>query len=56
MMTQGHVVPYAHLEYENGYMIFNNQTGGKEVWRSESIEVDLDEIEGQFGSLPGTSW
>ncbi|TFK24346.1 hypothetical protein FA15DRAFT_756614 [Coprinopsis marcescibilis] len=46
-LPSGHVVPYAHLEYENGYIIFNNGTGGKEVWRSESIAVDENEIEAQ---------
>ncbi|KAH6911204.1 hypothetical protein BKA70DRAFT_1560335 [Coprinopsis sp. MPI-PUGE-AT-0042] len=29
---------YAHLEYENGYLVFDRPDGVKEVWRSESVK------------------
>lgn len=30
---QSHVVPYAHLEYDRGYIVFNRHDSCKEVWR-----------------------
>ncbi|RXW18347.1 hypothetical protein EST38_g7514 [Candolleomyces aberdarensis] len=36
-LPKSYVRPYAHLEYENGYIIFDRLDGAKEVWRSSSI-------------------
>ncbi|KAJ3534905.1 hypothetical protein NMY22_g6722 [Coprinellus aureogranulatus] len=32
-----HVLEAAHLEYEQGYFVFDREDGSKEVWRSSSI-------------------
>ena len=33
---QTYVRPYAHCEYDNGYLVFDNEDGEKEVWRLAS--------------------
>jgi hypothetical protein len=33
---QLHVAPFAHCEYDNGYLVFNRHDGDKEVWRLAS--------------------
>ncbi|TEB26672.1 hypothetical protein FA13DRAFT_1816688 [Coprinellus micaceus] len=36
-LPKNYVHEYAHLEYEQGYFIFDRTDGSKEVWRSSSI-------------------
>ncbi|KAF8993352.1 hypothetical protein BDQ17DRAFT_1412993 [Cyathus striatus] len=33
----GYVRPFAHVEYEAGYLIFDRSSGSKEVWRLSSL-------------------
>ena len=40
MRFQYYVRPYAHCEYENGYLVFDCFDGKKEVWRLASDIVD----------------
>jgi len=41
---QSYVRPYAHCEYDNGYLVFDNGTGSKEVWRLASDFAAEDEV------------
>ncbi|RXW18353.1 hypothetical protein EST38_g7509 [Candolleomyces aberdarensis] len=36
-LPKSYVRIYSHLEYENGYIIFDRTNGSQEVWRSSSI-------------------
>src|ERR1700761_6257793 len=41
---QSYVRPYAHCEYDNGYLVFDNQSNSKEVWRLASDFTAEDEV------------
>jgi len=41
---QSYVRPYAHCEYENGYLVFDREDGQKEVWRLASDFAAEDEV------------
>jgi hypothetical protein len=41
---QSYVRPYAHCEYDNGYLVFDDQSNGKEVWRLASDFAAEDEV------------
>jgi hypothetical protein len=41
---QSYVRLYAHCEYDNGYLVFDNMSGGKEVWRLASDFAAEDEV------------
>ncbi|KAF6755748.1 hypothetical protein DFP72DRAFT_896346 [Ephemerocybe angulata] len=43
-LPQSYVREYAHLEYEQGYMIFDRDDGATEVWRSSSLDPPRDPI------------
>ncbi|KAH6901123.1 hypothetical protein BKA70DRAFT_710389 [Coprinopsis sp. MPI-PUGE-AT-0042] len=53
-LPKNFVRPYAHLEYDNGYLVFDRPDGAKEVWRSESIKLQ-EPVQGTYeSSLPGS--
>ncbi|KAG2024124.1 hypothetical protein CC2G_001711 [Coprinopsis cinerea AmutBmut pab1-1] len=58
-----YVRPYAHLEYENGYIVFDRFDGKKEVWRLQvippvDIEADcaIDEGQNAVASMMQQIW
>ncbi|KAN0129694.1 hypothetical protein V8E53_012514 [Lactarius tabidus] len=43
-LPPSYVRPYAHCEYDNGYLVFDNENGEKEVWRLASDFDAEDEV------------
>ncbi|KAF8268347.1 hypothetical protein EI94DRAFT_1188757 [Lactarius quietus] len=43
-LPPSYVRPYAHCEYDNGYLVFDNEMGEKEVWRLARDFAAEDEV------------